>query len=73
MKKAIKNETIKKRKAQKKFLLKITLSRVLFISTLGIVVSKILGIVYVIPFHAIVKKNKVVLFTAITYTIYSLF
>ena len=43
-----------------------------FISTLGIVVSKILGIVYVIPFHAIVKEQGGALY-GYAYTIYSLF
>ncbi len=43
-----------------------------FISTLGIVISKVLGIVYVIPFHAIVKEQGGALY-GYAYTIYSLF
>ena len=43
-----------------------------FISTFGIVISKILGIIYVIPFYAIVKTRGGALY-GYAYTIYSLF
>lgn len=43
-----------------------------FISTFGIVISKILGIIYVIPFYAIVKTKGGALY-GYAYTIYSLF
>ena len=56
----MKNKTTTK----KKKLTKNTFVQGAFISTLGIVISKILGIIYVIPFHAIVKviviKGKIV-------------
>ncbi|MBP3840909.1 MAG: polysaccharide biosynthesis protein [Bacilli bacterium] len=43
-----------------------------FISTFGIVISKILGIIYVIPFYSIVKTRGGALY-GYAYTIYSLF
>ena len=43
-----------------------------FIATLGIVISKILGIVYVIPFHAIIGEQGGALY-GYAYTIYSIF
>ena len=43
-----------------------------FITTFGIVLSKILGIVYVIPFHAIIGDSGGALY-GYAYTIYSLF
>ena len=43
-----------------------------FITTLGIVLAKILGIVYVIPFHAIIGDSGGALY-GYAYTIYSLF
>lgn len=43
-----------------------------FITTLGIVISKILGIVYVIPFHAIIGEQGGALY-GYAYTIYALF
>lgn len=43
-----------------------------FITTLGIVISKILGIVYVIPFHAVIGEQGGALY-GYAYTIYSLF
>lgn len=43
-----------------------------FITTLGIVISKILGIVYVIPFHDIIGEQGGALY-GYAYTIYSLF
>ena len=56
----------------KKVLVKNTFLQGAFISTLGIVISKILGILYVIPFHAIVKEQGGALY-GYAYTIYSLF
>lgn len=56
----------------KKVLVKNTFLQGAFISTLGIVISKILGIVYVIPFHAVVKEQGGALY-GYAYTIYSLF
>ena len=43
-----------------------------FIATLGIVISKILGIVYVIPFHAIIGEQGGALY-GYAYTIYAIF
>ena len=43
-----------------------------FITTLGIVISKILGIVYVIPFHAVIGEQGGALY-GYAYTIYTLF
>ena len=43
-----------------------------FITTLGIVISKILGIVYVIPFHAVIGEQGGALY-GYAYTIYALF
>lgn len=43
-----------------------------FVTTLGIVISKILGIVYVIPFHAIIGEQGGALY-GYAYTIYLLF
>lgn len=43
-----------------------------FITTLGIVISKILGIVYVIPFHAVIGERGGALY-GYAYTIYALF
>ena len=43
-----------------------------FIATLGIVLTKILGIVYVIPFHAIIGEEGGALY-GYAYTIYILF
>ena len=43
-----------------------------FIATLGIVLTKILGIVYVIPFHAIIGEEGGALY-GYAYTIYLLF
>ena len=40
-----------------KIMKKSTFIKGAFITTLGIVVSKILGIVYVIPFHAIIGEK----------------
>ena len=40
-----------------------------FITTLGIVISKILGILYVIPFHAIIGETGGALY-GYAYTIY---
>ena len=57
---------------KKKRLTKNTFIQGAFISTLGIVISKILGIIYVIPFHAIVKEQGGALY-GYAYTIYSLF
>lgn len=62
----------KKENKKKKLLTKNNFIQGAFISTLGIVVSKILGIVYVIPFHAIVKEQGGALY-GYAYTIYSLF
>lgn len=64
----MKNKTTTK----KKKLTKNTFVQGAFISTLGIVISKILGIIYVIPFHAIVKEQGGALY-GYAYTIYSLF
>lgn len=60
------------KKNNKKILTKNTFLQGAFISTMGIVVSKILGILYVIPFHAIVKEQGGALY-GYAYTIYSLF
>ena len=57
---------------KKKTLTKNTFIQGAFISTLGIVISKILCIIYVIPFHAIVKEQGGALY-GYAYTIYSLF
>lgn len=62
----------KKENHDKKVLVKNTFLQGAFISTLGIVISKILGIIYVIPFHAIVKEQGGALY-GYAYTIYSLF
>ena len=43
-----------------------------FITTLGIVISKILGILYVIPFHAVIGEKGGALY-GYAYTIYLLF
>lgn len=43
-----------------------------FITTLGIVISKVLGIVYVIPFHSVIGEQGGALY-GYAYTIYSLF
>lgn len=43
-----------------------------FITTIGIVISKILGIVYVIPFHSVIGEQGGALY-GYAYTIYSLF
>jgi len=43
-----------------------------FIATLGIVISKILGIIYVIPFHAIIGEQGGALY-GYAYTIYAIF
>ncbi len=43
-----------------------------FITTLGIVISKVLGIVYVIPFHAVIGERGGALY-GYAYTIYALF
>lgn len=43
-----------------------------FITTLGIVISKILGIIYVIPFHAVIGEQGGALY-GYAYTIYALF
>ena len=61
-----------KEEHDKKVLVKNTFLQGAFISTLGIVISKILGIIYVIPFHAIVKEQGGALY-GYAYTIYSLF
>lgn len=61
-----------KKTTNKKGLTKNTFIQGAFISTLGIVISKILGIIYVIPFHAIVKEQGGALY-GYAYTIYSLF
>lgn len=63
---------MKKKNNDKKILVKNTFLQGAFISTLGIVISKILGIVYVIPFHAVVKEQGGALY-GYAYTIYSLF
>ena len=57
---------------KKKSLTKNTFVQGAFISTLGIVISKILGIIYVIPFHAIVKEQGGALY-GYAYSIYGLF
>ncbi len=67
-----KKRNIKETNSSKKLLVKNTFLQGAFISTLGIVISKILGIVYVIPFHAIVKEQGGALY-GYAYTIYSLF
>lgn len=75
MKKNVKNREEKSHKREnqkKKLLTKNNFIQGAFISTLGIVISKILGIVYVIPFHAIVKERGGALY-GYAYTIYSLF
>ncbi len=56
----------------KKILVKNTFLQGAFISTLGIVISKVLGIIYVIPFHAVVKEQGGALY-GYAYTLYSLF
>lgn len=56
----------------KRVLVKNTFLQGAFISTLGIVISKILGIIYVIPFHAVVKEQGGALY-GYAYTLYSLF
>ena len=43
-----------------------------FIATLGIVISKILGVIYVVPFHAIIGEQGGSLY-GYAYTIYSIF
>ncbi len=43
-----------------------------FITTLGIIISKILGIIYVIPFHSIIGDEGGALY-GYAYTIYTLF
>ena len=43
-----------------------------FITTFGIVISKILGIIYVIPFHAVIGEQGGALY-GYAYTIYALF
>ena len=43
-----------------------------FITTLGIVISKILGIVYVIPFHSVIGEDGGALY-GYAYTIYLFF
>ena len=43
-----------------------------FITTLGIVISKVLGIIYVIPFHSVIGEQGGALY-GYAYTIYSLF
>lgn len=43
-----------------------------FITTLGIVIAKILGILYVIPFHAVIGEKGGALY-GYAYTIYSVF
>ena len=65
-------EKISKEEHDKKVLVKNTFLQGAFISTLGIVISKILGIIYVIPFHAVVKEQGGALY-GYAYTIYSLF
>lgn len=65
-------KTKKVNKNDKKVLTKNTFLQGAFISTMGIVISKILGILYVIPFHAIVKEQGGALY-GYAYTIYSLF
>lgn len=72
MKKGNKKKRQSKEEKHKKVLTKNNFIQGAFISTLGIVVSKILGIVYVIPFHAIVKEQGGALY-GYAYTIYSLF
>ncbi|MBS5719856.1 MAG: polysaccharide biosynthesis protein [Clostridium sp.] len=72
MKKGNKKTGQSKEEKHKKVLTKNNFIQGAFISTLGIVVSKILGIVYVIPFHAIVKEQGGALY-GYAYTIYSLF
>lgn len=72
MKKGNKKTRQSKEEKHKKVLTKNNFIQGAFISTLGIVVSKILGIVYVIPFHAIVKEQGGALY-GYAYTIYSLF
>lgn len=62
----------KQKNHDKKVLVKNTFLQGAFISTLGIVISKILGIIYVIPFHAVVKEQGGALY-GYAYTIYSLF
>ena len=44
----------------------------MFITTLGIVISKILGIIYVVPFHAIIGEKGGALY-GYAYTIYLFF
>ena len=70
----MKNKKVDKNKEihDKKVLVKNTFLQGAFISTLGIVISKILGIIYVIPFHAVVKEQGGALY-GYAYTIYSLF
>ena len=43
-----------------------------FITTLGIIISKVLGIIYVIPFHAIIGEQGGALY-GYAYTIYLIF
>ena len=43
-----------------------------FITTFGIVISKVLGIIYVIPFHSVIGEKGGALY-GYAYTIYSLF
>ena len=61
-----------KKKNSKKILVKNTFLQGAFISTLGIVISKILGILHVIPFNAVVKEQGGALY-GYAYTLYSLF
>lgn len=66
------NKSNTKNNNEKKVLVKNTFLQGAFISTLGIVISKILGIIYVIPFNAVVKEQGGALY-GYAYTIYSLF
>ena len=59
-------------KSDKKILTKNTFLQGAFITTMGIVISKVLGILYVIPFQAVVKEQGGALY-GYAYTIYSLF
>ena len=63
-------ETVKEH--DKKVLVKNTFLQGAFISTLGIIISKVLGIIYVIPFYAIIGESSIALY-GYAYTIYNLF
>ncbi len=65
-------KNLDKKEHDKKVLVKNTFLQGAFISTLGIIISKVLGIIYVIPFHSVVKEQGGALY-GYAYTIYSLF